>query len=107
MPANPVPPGSRITLECRSAGTSDLVTLVWYIEGRQVDTSYYVTDDFVVNEYEIVADADVEDINPVCQLDFPPMNLRMSESATIKIIGLDHSFDTFHATLSFTLTYCF
>lgn len=82
----PVPPGSTIRLVCRSNGASKFTRLIWLQDGKVVDESFTIADGFVVNELEFKADYSSQ-INLQCQLDFPPMSLRLSEFTTLRVIG--------------------
>lgn len=64
--------GDIITAVCRSRGTSPDTELVWYVDGRPVDTTYTVTSSgYVENEYRFTVSASATS-RPECRLTFPP-----------------------------------
>lgn len=70
---------------CRSKGTSSITRLIWYQSGRAVDSSYDISGDYVINEYDFEvtqASASLE-----CRLEFQPSDLRLSAFANIPIEG--------------------
>ena len=81
VPSTPVLPNTRLTLKCSSLGTSPDTQLVWYRNGAQVDSTYQIAGDYVVNEYDFAA-AESE-ANLECRLIFPPTGLEASDRATI------------------------
>lgn len=79
-------PGSRITLVCRSRGTSQFTRLMWYSGDEVVDSSYSIVGDFVTNEFMVDMSENL-DKTLECRLEFEPTDLRISEIAVIEVAG--------------------
>ena len=87
-PASSVSPGSYVRLTCRSYGTSPDTALLWYSKEGVVDNSYYVTDDYVINVYDLQI-TDIGSLDLECRLRFPPMDLEYTVETAIQVQGID------------------
>lgn len=86
VPTGSVPFGSIIRLLCRSLGTSNETQLVWYSRSNIVDKTFYISDDYVINEYEFKASsAGLIDIQ--CRMAYPPTGLELYDDAQIVVQG--------------------
>ncbi|XP_067929075.1 hemicentin-1-like [Watersipora subatra] len=84
VPSERVRPGSLVQAICRSLGTANDTQLVWYSDGVQVDSSYYFSEDYVINEYDLLAPpSGVASLE--CRLTYAPAALEMSARADVRV----------------------
>lgn len=62
-----------------------MTRLIWYQSGRAVDSTYAISGDYVINEYDFEARQDSASLE--CRLEFQPSDLRLSEFANVPIEG--------------------
>lgn len=63
---------------------------MWYRDGKVIDRSYYITEDYVMNIYELAA-SDVGSYNLECRLNFPPMDLEYQVETVVRVQGIDYA----------------
>lgn len=86
VPPTPVAPGTRVTIVCRSLGTSSAVWLIWYKNGLELDNSYGVVGRHVENSYDYIAS--LGDTMPLeCRLEYQPLSIRESAFAAVPVLG--------------------
>ena len=85
-PEKAVAPFTKLTLKCQSLGTAEATRLIWFRNGRELDSSYYTKDGYTINEFEMVARLG-ESAPLECRLEYPPLNIRQPAYADIVVLG--------------------
>ena len=76
----------RVNLTCQSLGTSVSTRLIWFKNGRELDSSYSTQDGYVINRYDYMTT--IGDPSPLeCRLEHQPLNIRESAFANIVPLG--------------------